>query len=104
MYVISFYLARFNSFIIGTAVFAYLAVMSQGYAAEVELGDSTYLDGLANAFVIVRNNDQPRGYSSVTVDCVFSRNGRPVGEASDQIRDLKFHEHIAVRLSTPVQG
>ena len=73
-------------------------------AAEVELGNTSMADGLASAFVIVRNNDQPRGYASVTIKCVFLRGGQTVGETSAQIKNLKYREHLAERLSTFIKG
>lgn len=87
--------------IIGAAVLLLPAIAS---AAEIELGDTSMADGLASAFVIVRNNDQPRGYASVMINCVFLRNGQSVGEASAQLKGLKYHEHVAERLSTFIKG
>lgn len=83
---------------------AMLTFATATLAAEVELGETSFGDGLASAFVIVRNNDQSRGYASVTVDCIFSNAGRPVGEATDEIKDLQYREHVAARLSAPIDG
>ena len=73
-------------------------------AAEIELGDTSMADGLASAFVIVRNDDQPRGYASLTIDCVFLRGGQNVGQATAELKGLKYHEHVAERLSTFIKG
>jgi hypothetical protein len=73
-------------------------------AAEIELGKTSMADGLASAFVILRNNDQPRGYASVTIHCVFLRGGQSVGETSAQVANLKYREHLAERLSTFIKG
>jgi hypothetical protein len=97
------HLARIGALtIVGALLFLCPAVSRA--AAEIELGNTSMADGLASAFVIVRNNDQPRGYASLTVHCVFMKDGQSVGEASAQIKDLKYHEHLAERLSTFIKG
>src|SRR5919201_1843175 len=73
-------------------------------AAEVDLDRAYFRDGLATALVIVRNDDAPRGYESLTLQCVFTRAERPVGQASAEIKDLRYRQHAAARLSTTVDG
>ena len=97
------HLARIGALTIVAALLFLCPAVSRA-AAEIELGNTSMADGLASAFVIVRNNDQPRGYASLTVHCVFMKDGQSVGEASAQIKDLKYHEHLAERLSTFIKG
>ena len=83
-------------FLVGCSVAANPAA-----AAEVDLDRAYFRDGIATALVIVRNDDAPRGYESLTLRCVFTRADRRVGQASAEIKDLRYRQHAAARLSTP---
>jgi hypothetical protein len=73
-------------------------------AAEVEVERAYLRDGLGTALVIVRNDDEPRGYASVALECVFTRGDRVVGQAGVEIKDLKYRQRVAARLTAVIDG
>jgi hypothetical protein len=73
-------------------------------AAEVDLETAYFRDNRATALLILRNDDEPHGYATVDIECVFELSGRPVGASRVEISDLRYRQHTAARLSTPVEG
>lgn len=88
----------------------FLAVMLVGVAgslahgAELDLEEAYFRENRATALVILRNDDEPHGYATVGIECVFELSARPVGASRVKISDLRYRQHIAARLSTPVEG
>jgi hypothetical protein len=95
---------RARSAWLGYCVASLLAglAVAPAQAAELDLEDTYFSDGLATALVIVRNEDEPRGYPSISIECVFDRAGRPVGTSRVEITDLRYRQHAAARFSAPV--
>jgi hypothetical protein len=73
-------------------------------AAELDLETTYFRDDRATALVILRNDDEPHGYATIGIECVFELSGRPVGASRVEISDLRYRQHTAARLSTPVEG
>jgi hypothetical protein len=73
-------------------------------SAELDLETTYFRDDRATALVILRNDDEPHGYATVGVECVFELSGRQVGASKAEISDLRYRQHTAARLSTPVEG
>ena len=73
-------------------------------AIEINVDRAWEEYGSAKALVAVTNDDEPKGYSAVGIDCTFLLDGRAVLQSAAPVRNLAHGETAWATVARPTKG